>query len=279
VYDFGKGLTIIFGTGGETILGNLYAVLLDDFMVSGTKNSIRIDSGITKGFVAPPVIADLTGDGTGEIVVTTMDGYMKAYSGEDFSIYWAKRIHPLGEVQSMPAPLYFNDDSVPDFFSSFNIGQWPKNDTSIHVILSGVDGRELFRDTLGMLQFSSPVLLDINNDRHADIVYPINMQMRNVLFPVYKTQLMVYDGKTGSKTPLDSLYEGKVLGSTPLITDLDGDGKVDLIYTFMTQFDEFITYRDLVIRRIELDIEVTPNPWGGYMGTDYTGILKDPKFN
>jgi hypothetical protein len=86
---------------------------------------------------------------------------------------------------------------------------------------------------------------------------------------------MVYDGKTGSKIPLDSLYEGKVLGSTPLIADLDNDGKVDLIYTFMTQFDEFISYRDLVIRRIELDIEMNSNPWGGYMGTDYTSVVKD----
>jgi hypothetical protein len=143
------------------------------------------------------------------------------------------------------------------------------------VILSGADGHELFRDTLGMLQFSSPVLLDYNKDLHMDLVYPINMQMRNVLSPIFKTQLMVYDGKTGSKIPLDSLYEGKVLGSTPLIADLDNDGKVDLIYTFMTQFDEFISYRDLVIRRIELDIEMNSNPWGGYMGTDYTSVVKD----
>jgi hypothetical protein len=244
-------------------------------MVSGTRNCITIDSGITKGFVAPPVIADLSGDGIGDIIVTTMDGYMKAYRGGDFSTLWSNRIHPLGEVQSMAAPLYFDQDTVPDFFSSFNIGQWPKNDTAIHVILSGADGHELFRDTLGMLQFSSPVLLDYNKDLHMDLVYPINMQMRNVLSPIFKTQLMVYDGKTGSKIPLDSLYEGKVLGSTPLIADLDNDGKVDLIYTFMTQFDEFISYRDLVIRRIELDIEMNSNPWGGYMGTDYTSVVKD----
>lgn len=175
----------------------------------------------------------------------------------------------------MPAPLYFDEDKVPDFFGSFNVGQWPENDTTIHVILSGASGHELFRDTLGRLQFSSPVLLDYNGDSFPDLVYPINIQMRNVLFPIYKTQLMLYDGRTGSKSPLDSLYEGKILGSTPLVTDLDSDGKVDLIYAFMTQFDEFITYQDLVIKRIELDVEMTNNPWGGYMGTDYSSIFKD----
>jgi hypothetical protein len=275
VYDFGNGLTIVFGTGGETIPGSLYALLLDDFMISGSQNSVKIDSGVTKGFIAPPIIADLTGDGISEIVITTMDGYMKSYSGADFSLIWSKRIHPRGETQAMPAPVYFDDDDVPDFFATFNIGQWPENDTAIHVILSGADGHELFRDTLGRLEFSSPVLLDYNEDSYPDLVHPINMQMRNVLFPVYKTQLMLYDGRTGSKRPLDSLYEGKVLGSTPLVTDLDADGKADIIYTFMTQFDEFITYRDLAIKRIELDVEMTDNSWGGYMGTDYRSIFRE----
>lgn len=274
VYDFGKGLTIIFGTGGESIRGSLYALRLEDLMNSGTQKSIKIDSGLTKGFIAPPLIADVSGDGVGDIIITSMDGFMKVFRGDNFAMSWSKRVHPLGEVQSMVAPIYYDDDKVLDFFSSFNVGQWPGNDTTIHVILSGVDGRELFRDTLGMLQFSSPVLLDINDDNHSDIIYPVNMQMRNVLSPIFKTQLMVYDGRTGANTPLDSLYEGKILGSTPLITDLDSDGKVDLIYTFMTQFDEFITYRDLAVQRIELDIKVKTNPWGGYMGTDYTSILK-----
>jgi len=274
VYDFGDGLTIIFGSGGETVSGNLYALQLKDFMTSGTRNSIKIDASDTKGFVSPPIIADITGDGIGDIVVSNMDGYMKAYNGKDFSPIWSRKIHPLGETQSMPGPLYFDDDKVVDFFGSFNIGKWPKNDTTIHVVISGVNGQEIFRDTLGVLQFSSPVWLNYNKDSYPDLIHLINIQMRNVLYPIYKTQLIVYEGKTGSKIPLDSLYEGKVLGSTPLVTDLDSDGKVDVIYTYMTQFDEFITYRDLVIKRIELDIEMNENLWGGYMGTDYSSIFK-----
>lgn len=273
IYDFGKGLTILFGTGGERIPGNFYAVRLEDFVSSGMQKCIRIDSGDTKGFIAPPLIADLCGDGVGDIVVTTMDGYMKAYCGKDFSRLWSKNIHTKAEAQSMPTPLFFNDDDVPDFFNSFNLGQWPKNDSVVHVILSGTNGSELFRDTLGALQFSSAVLFDYNQDSYPDIVYPVNQLMRNMLFPVYKTQLMVYDGRTGSRTPLDSLYEGKVLGSTPLITDLDADGRIDIIYTYMTQFDELITYRDLVINRIELEIIIKDNPWGSYMGTDYRSVF------
>lgn len=274
VYDFGKGPTIIFGTGGETISGTLYALPLADFMVSGTKKSIKIDPNITKGFIAPPIITDLNGDGIGEIVIASMDGQMKAFNGNDFSAIWSKKIHPSAETQSMPAPVYFDEDKVPDFFNTYNLGQWPNNETAIHVIVSGVDGRELFRDTLGMLQYSSPVSFDYNEDSYPDLVCPINTRVVEGDFIKYNTQLMGYDGRTGVKTPLDSLYAGKILGSTPLITDLDSDGKVDIVYSYLTQHNERFTYSYLVIKRMELNTKIKSNSWGGYMGTDYTSIFK-----
>lgn len=276
VYDFGKGLTIIYGTGGETIPGTLYALALDDFMASGTKNSVKIDASDTKGFIAPPIITDLSGDGIGEIVLSTMDGYMKAYNGKDFSPIWSTKIQPSVETQSMPAPVFFDNDKVPDFFNTFNIGTWPENDTAIHVILSGVDGHELFRDTLGRLQYASPVLLDHNEDSYPDVIYPVNLQSRQggMTVPRYHTQLMLTDGRTGARSPLDTLFPGKILGSTPLITDLDSDGKADLIYTYMTQRNELLTYSYLAVKRIALDIDIKNNSWGGYMGTDYRSIYK-----
>jgi outer membrane protein assembly factor BamB len=274
LYDFGKGLTIIFGTGGETLQGNLYAVPLAEFMVSGTAKSIRIDSAANKGFIAPPIITDLTGDGIADIVIGSMDGWMKTFNGKDFSLIWSKKIEPAAETQSMPAPVYFNDDTVPDFFNTFNVGQWPNNDTAIHIILSGVDGHELFRDTLGMLQYSSPVLFDHDEDSYPDLVYPVNRKIDAQPMPKFKTQLMLYNGKTGAKSPLDSLYAGRVFGSTPLITDLDSDGKVDLIYTYMAQGNEMLAYNYLIIKRRELNVKMTKNIWGGYMGTDYKSIFK-----
>lgn len=153
-----------------------------------------------------------------------------------------------------------------------NLGVWPNNDTAIHAVLSGANGSELFRDTLGMLQPSSPVLLDFNEDTHLDIVSQVNRLVRTPLTKNFQTQLIIYDGKTGSKTTVDSLVYGQNLGSTPLVTDLDEDGKVDVIYTYMTESNKFLSYRHLVIKRLEFDIEFKANPWGGYMGTDYGGV-------
>ena len=274
VYDFknGKGLCIIFGTGGETIGGSLFLISLDEFMRSEMERVVQIDSSIDKGFIAPPILIDITKDGVRDIVVTSMNGEMSSYDGSNLSRIWTAIIHPKAEVQSMPAPVLFDNDEIPDFFSSFNLGVWPNNDTTIHAVLSGANGSELFRDTLGMLQPSSPVLLDFNKDTHLDIVSQVNRLVRTPLTKNFQTQLIIYDGKTGSKSAIDSLVYGQNLGSTPLVTDLDEDGKVDVIYTYMTESNKFLSYRHLVIKRLEFDIEFKANPWGGYMGTDYGGV-------
>ena len=275
VYDFGDGggVSVLFGTGGETLVGNFYRIRLNDLMTTGMKNAVLIDSGFQKGFIAPPVLIDITQDKVRDIVITSMDGVMRTYDGSDFHRLWITTIHPRAEVQSMQVPLYFDDDDIPDFFGIFNVGEWPANDTTIHAIVSGKDGRELFRDTLGMLQSCSPVLLDYDEDSYYDVVYPVNTVQQTGILDLYRNQLMLYDGRTGKRTALDSVVYGKNLGSTPLIADLDQDGKVDIVYTFMTQRDQFITYRHLVVKRIELDIRLKQNPWGAYMGTNYTSVF------
>ncbi len=278
IYDFknGKGLSIIFGTGGETISGNLYLVALDEFMHSGMEKVVRIDSGGDKGFIAPPVIIDITNDGVGDIVVTSMNGKMRAYDGSSLARIWCATVHPRAEVQAMPVPVFFDNDEIPDFFSTFNLGVWPYIDTTIHTILSGANGSELFKDTLGKLQSSSPVLLDFNDDGNLDIVSQVNILLFAPSFAdSFQTQLIVYDAKTGITTTVDSAVDGKNLGSTPLVTDLDKDGKVDIIYTYMTDHVKLFSYKHLVIKRLELDIKFNANPWGGYMGTDYTSVFRE----
>ena len=275
VYDFGEGLSIVFGTGGETIPGNLYLLSIRDLFESGMDNVRLVDSSLNKGFIAPPIIIDITLDNLKDLVYTRMDGTMSALDGKDFSKIWSTQIHPNCEVESMPAPLYFDEDSIPDFFGSYNIGTWPKNDTTIHAILSGKTGEELFRDTLGILQFSSPIVLDYNEDSYGDIIYHTNVKFHTGLYYLYKNQLVIYDGRTGKRTGLDSVKYGKNLGSTPLVTDLDNDNKADVVYAFMNQNDQLITYKHLIIKRLELDVSPGDNPWGSYMGTNYSGVYSD----
>lgn len=268
IYERSGETVIVFGTGGETLAGKSFAVSLATFLKNGLEAATVIDSSATKGFIAPPIVADITRDGVEDLVVLSMDGQMRAYAGPEFLPLWQTTVHNRAEVQGMPAPLFFNDDDVPDFFAAFNIGTWPQNDTTIHAIVSGADGSVLFKDTLGMLQFSSPVLFDFDQDGRDDVLYHINYKEQTPFFPIYKNQLMVYNGRTGATTPLDSLHDGKNLGTTPLITDLDDDGNIDIVSCYMTQNDEFLVYHHLVVQRIELPMPLRRNLWGGYMGTD-----------
>ncbi len=55
--------TILFGTGGETIDGHLYKARLSDLMERKLFNAQIIASEKGHGFIAPPSVADISGDG------------------------------------------------------------------------------------------------------------------------------------------------------------------------------------------------------------------------
>ncbi|MFP4341012.1 MAG: hypothetical protein ACLFQO_11260, partial [Cyclobacteriaceae bacterium] len=66
---------------------------------------------------------------------------------------------------------------------------------------------------------------------------------------------------------------GSNLGSTPLLTDLDKDGKLDIISCYMDDPDQFYSFKELRIERKELNINIKkPIRWGAYMGSDYSAI-------
>jgi hypothetical protein len=68
------------------------------------------------------------------------------------------------------------------------------------------------------------------------------------------------------------IFEGNDLASTPLLTDLDGDHSLDLIYCHMTDKYDFFAATGMVLQRYETQIRVNkPIPWGAYMGTHYKG--------
>ena len=84
---------------------------------------------------------------------------------------------------------------------------------------------------------------------------------------------MLYDLTKAEPLPFEAfVFEGNNLASTPLLTDLDGDGYLDLIYCHMTDQYNFFAATGMVLQRYETRIKINkPIRWGGYMGTDYGG--------
>jgi len=280
-HDFnGDGeLSVIFGTGGETINGYLYLASLEDVLGENLNHATVLDSGLGKGFIAPPVLTDINRDGITDIVANAVNGRMLSIDGKTHQKIWETSLGPGYEVYTMPAPGHFvGDDDVPDFFASFGYGVWPSTKYTLNILLDGKDGSLISKDTLGTFQYASPMVFDLTEDGHDDILVTANLSMIGAEGGVtrrYGNQMKVFDVKEKFILAFEASKYGSNLGSTPLVTDLDGDGKVDIVSCYMSDAENFYSFKELRLERQELDISVEqPVRWGAYMGSDYSAVFE-----
>ena len=71
----------------------------------------------------------------------------------------------LPHTHSLPAPLFFNEDSTPDLLVRVNKGKWDKYDYSYMAVLDGRDGKELW--TLNSSRTGMMSGLSIASDTHG----------------------------------------------------------------------------------------------------------------
>jgi len=267
-------LDIIFGTGGETVGGGFYRSTLPDLMKGDISNSILLATGEHKGFIGPPVIADINGDHVKDIIVNSVDGRLMAFDGVDHQIIWGGKI-PDTESYSSLAVGDVNGDEIPDFFTVFAIGIWPKLEAIRPVLVDGSTGKVIFSDSIGFYQMSSAVLADFNIDNHVDALINVNFFLPNEKGEktIHNTML-VYDFYNHTKFAIAEPMVGSNVASTPWVGDLDDDGFLDIIYCNMTTPDRVYTFDGMRVIRLKTDLPFNNNvPWGAYMGNNYDGIF------
>lgn len=273
--DFGRegSLSVIFGTGGETLQGGLYRAPLADVLSGDLSRAKLLVKGNGKGFIAPPVLADITGDGIHDIVANAVDGRMLAIDGVTEEILWEVSF-PGTEAYCSIAAGYYTDDAVPDFFTNFGIGIWPDLNRSIQFMVNGRTGEVMFQDTLGTFQESTPVTCDYNEDGIDDALMSINYRHSSG----YSNQLLVIDFYNDTLYHTGPRHYGANVASTPWVGDMDQDGLVDIVYcNEVNPFDLLsVTFKEgLKISRIETEVNIrSPLPWGAYMGSYYDGKFR-----
>jgi outer membrane protein assembly factor BamB len=264
---------IAFGTGGETIGGNLFVCKLSDVLRGDLSGARHLDSSASKGYIGPPVWIDITGDGHHDLVANAVEGKLIAFDGVTFEPLWSVKV-PNTEAYSSIAPGYFTGDGVPDFFVSYAIGVWPNLDWSKQIMVNGATGKIEYIDSLGYYQTSTPVVIDINNDGYEEAILSVNSHVydeanRRTL----QNLLVVIDFKTQTVTQLTERAVGANISSTPWIGDMDGDGLLDIVYCHGTNPRKSYTFDGMRISRVATDIPIrSPIRWGSYMGSRYDGI-------
>lgn len=271
-------LTIIFGTGGETIDGNLYRAKLSDLFEKKLSNAKVIASEKGHGFIAPASIADITHDGVYDIIAISHGSTAFAIDGRDQHLLW-KRVFKNTECSNSFAVGYFTDDDTPDFFTFVSKGVWPNSTGSLQVMLDGKTGDIVYQDSIGCTGYSSPVVYDINNDGTDEAIISVNEFDCSVGFvgappKAMENKLIAIDFQSGKTQLIDQAPGFKNIFTTPWIGDMDDDGYLDIIHCQYYHTGDLLLFLGMRIRRISYAVKMNKKVrWGAYMGSQGIGIF------
>lgn len=278
IYDFknNQNPDIIIGTGGESLPGSLFRIKYSDLLAETLTGTVILAKGEGTGFIAPPVLADINSDGIFDIIANSVDGRMISIDGNTNELIWEVSLGEGFGVYTMPAPGNFTGDKVPDFIGSFGKGVWPDSEFIVHIIVDGKDGTIVFSDSVGAFQYASPIVYDLTKNGLDDVILVNNIATKvteGMDLVLYHNELLLLDVQKEELNVLLGPYEGSNLGSTPLLTDLDHDGFIDLIYGYMENAGSFYSFERTRIERKELQVVKKDSIiWGTYMGQYYDGI-------
>ena len=271
-----RDYNVVYGTGGETLGGNLYVTTLSAIMKGDLSKSILLDTSPTKGYIGPPVLADITKDGVADIIANAVEGKLLAFDGGTYKPIWSVKV-PETEAYSSVAPGYFTgNDDIPDFFATYAVGQWPDLGWSRQLMVDGATGKIVYEDSLGSYQTSTPVVIDLDEDGIDEALLNVNIkaydQLNNATF---QNIMLVVNFKGNEVLQVWDSQPGSNIASTPWIGDLDNDGLLDIIYCHGTNVKKTYSFKGLQVNRIATGLPLnTDIRWGAYMGNHYDGIFR-----
>ncbi|MCY7352769.1 MAG: PQQ-like beta-propeller repeat protein [Cytophagaceae bacterium] len=265
---------ILFGTGGETIGGNLFVGTLKNVLSGDLSSSVKIATSPDKGFIAPAAWVEINGDGVPDIVANSVDGRLLAFDGKTLKPLWSVKMEGT-EAYSSIAVGRFTDDSVPDFFVSYAQGVWPKLEGTKQFMVNGKTGQVEFSDSLGYYQTCSPVVADLNADGRDEALLSVNYQvLDSVGRKSFFNNIMVIEFGAKEVVQLMDGLPGHNISSTPWIGDLDNDNYLDIVFCHGNNRYQTYTFDGLQVNCLKTKIAISsPIRWGAYMGSHYDGVF------
>lgn len=255
---------IVFGTGGETFLGSLWAVPADSVR-AGTLAGIRaiIANREAKGFIAPPSLADLDGDGVLDLIATPFDGRLVVLSGASLMPLWSFVAPNVEETQASPAVGDFDGDGDLDVVYSVHRGVFPQWQGAAVRAFDGQTGALLWAYSVeGNLAPPSPLAVDMDADGKDEIFF-VESEPGYFMGRASSSRLHVAhveENRLETLATVDGLS-----ASSGWVGDADGDG-------WLEWFVPLSKIGRGGLLRYDLGRPVPDRiAWGGYLGTRHDG--------
>jgi hypothetical protein len=259
---------VLFGTGGENLGGSFYACPLASLLLNSLSPSIVLASDAQKGFIAPAAIYKTLANQY-DIILQSFGGKVSKIKGVDFSTSWTYNI-PGTESSAEPVIGNFAGSITPDVFLVLFKGTAPSYNDFYQVMLDGQSGAELFKDSIGSMHYASASAIDLNNDGRDEAIISLNYFENGH----YKNRIQQIDFQNNTIQQISTTHAGVNIGSTPLITDLDNDNLLDIVYLVKRDSINPVGWKGVYTIRHETT-SIIPNAgiaWGSYLGTKNDGV-------
>jgi len=274
--------SILFGTGGETFGGSLYLIPLANLVKGDLSSAKVLDSEDGHGYIAPPALVDITGDGILDIVSISHDSKIKAIDGADHKELWSLKRDGF-ESSSTVGVGFINDDEVPDLIAILDEGIWPAYTSAQMLALDGKTGSVIQVEQIGCFSMSSPILYDLDGDGMDEAIISLNNYDCQFTYSPDSTspmeivnRLEAFDFNRNLWRTIDQTRDFKNLFSTPWIGDLDGDRYLDIVYAQFFNPLDIQQYRGMTIKRVSAAVRIRrPIYWGEYLGPGGRSIFQD----